>query len=99
MPSYPRACPKCGVLTAEEGFAIDRNAAAGRKSHCKACDRQRRKAYYDAARTKWNAERKAAREALAENISTILRITALASPIAQGPGGASTNLPTGALDT
>jgi hypothetical protein len=50
-------------MTAEEGFAVDRHAAAGRKSHCKACDRQRRKAYYDLNKDEWNAERRAAREA------------------------------------
>jgi hypothetical protein len=63
MPSYPRACPKCDVLTEEEGFAVDRHAAAGRKSHCKVCDRARRNAYYDAHKDEWNAERQAAREA------------------------------------
>jgi hypothetical protein len=63
MPSYPRPCPKCGVMTEEEGFSLDRHAAAGRKSHCRACDRQRRKVYYAAHKDGWNAERQAAREA------------------------------------
>jgi hypothetical protein len=63
MPDYPRACPKCGIPTAKEGFAVDRHAAAGRKSHCKACDRKRRKGYYAAHKDEWNAQRRAAREA------------------------------------
>ena len=63
MPDYPRPCPKCGLETEEEGFALDRLAAAGRKSHCKACDRQRRKAYYAEHREELYAKREAAREA------------------------------------
>jgi hypothetical protein len=63
MPDYPRSCPKCGVETEEEGFALDRFAAAGRKSHCKACDRQRRKAYYAEHREELYAKREAVREA------------------------------------
>jgi hypothetical protein len=63
MPDYPRACPKCGIPTAEEGFAVDRHAAAGRKSHCKACDRKRRKGYYAAHKDELYAQRVAAREA------------------------------------
>jgi hypothetical protein len=47
----------------EEGFGVDRHAAAGRKSHCKACDRKRRKGYYAAHKDEWSAQRAAAREA------------------------------------
>jgi hypothetical protein len=45
-----------------DGFAVDRHAAAGRKSHCKECDRRRQRAYYDAHKDEWNAQRKAERE-------------------------------------
>jgi len=50
-------------VTAEEGFAVDRHAAAGRKSHCRACDRKRRKVYYAAHKDELYAAREAAREA------------------------------------
>ena len=50
-------------MTAEEGFAVDRHAAAGRKSHCRACDRKRRKVYYAAHKDELYAAREAAREA------------------------------------
>ena len=63
MPDFPRPCPKCGALTERDGFAIDRSKASGRKSHCKACDRARRNAYYAAHAAEWNAQRAAAREA------------------------------------
>jgi hypothetical protein len=46
MPSYPKTCSKCGVVTAEEDFGVDRSKASGRTSHCKTCDRERGKAYY-----------------------------------------------------
>ena len=46
-----------------DGFAVDRHAAAGRKSHCKECDRRRQRAYYNAHKDEWNAERQAARQA------------------------------------
>lgn len=63
LPDYPRPCPKCGVETEEEGFALDRHAATGRKSHCKACDRERRRAWYAEHREELYAEREAVREA------------------------------------
>ncbi len=66
MPDYPRPCPKCGVLTEREGFAADRHATAGRKAHCKACDRRRAAAYYAAHREEMYAARVAAREAAYE---------------------------------
>jgi hypothetical protein len=57
MPSYPRPCPKCGVTTDEDGFAIDGSKASGRKSHCKVCDRQRGQAYYAEHRDEFQARR------------------------------------------
>jgi hypothetical protein len=63
MPSHPKPCPKCGVITAEDGFSIDRSKAGGRKSHCKICDGQRAQAYYDAHRDELYAKREAVREA------------------------------------
>ena len=64
MPDYPRPCPKCGQVLERDGFAVDRHAAAGRKSHCKECDRRRQRAYYNAHKDEWNAERQAARQAV-----------------------------------
>ena len=63
MPDYPRPCPKCGVVTEEEGFAVDRSKPGGRKSSCKACDRRRRKIYYQAHKDELYAQRAAAPEA------------------------------------
>jgi hypothetical protein len=63
MPSYPRPCPRCGVLTAEVDFGVDRSKACGRRSYCKACDRRRGRAYYDAHKDELYAQRVAAREA------------------------------------
>jgi hypothetical protein len=63
MPSYPKTCSKCGVMTAETDFGIDRSKTSGRKSHCKACDRERGKAYYAEHRDELYAKREAVREA------------------------------------
>jgi hypothetical protein len=63
MPSYPRPCPHCGVMTAEADFGVDRSKACGRRSYCKACDRRRGRAYYDAHKDELYAQRVAAREA------------------------------------
>jgi hypothetical protein len=64
MPSYPRACPRCGVLTEEAGFGVDSSKANGRRSYCKDCDRRRGKAYYSLHREELLAEREAVREAV-----------------------------------
>lgn len=63
MRSYPRACPRCGVMTAEADFGVDRSKTSGRRSYCKACDRQRGRAYYDAHKDELYAAREAVREA------------------------------------
>jgi hypothetical protein len=63
MPSYPRPCPRCGVITAEADFGVDPSTTAGRRSYCKACDRRRGRAYYDAHKDELYAKRAAAREA------------------------------------
>jgi hypothetical protein len=63
MPDYPRPCPKCGVLAERDGFAADRHAPSGRKSHCRECDRKRAAAYYDAHKDELYAQREAVREA------------------------------------
>jgi hypothetical protein len=59
MPSYPRRCPKCGLMREEEGFGVDRSKTSGRKSHCKTCDRERAKAYYAEHRDELYARREA----------------------------------------
>jgi hypothetical protein len=66
MPSYPRPCPRCGVMTAEADFGVDRSKTGGRRSCCKACDRRRGRAYYDAHKDELYAQRVAAREAARE---------------------------------
>jgi hypothetical protein len=66
MPDYPKPCPKCGVLTERDGFAADRHAPSGRKSHCRECDRKKAAAYYAAHRDELYAQREAAREAARE---------------------------------
>jgi hypothetical protein len=63
MPSYPRACPRCGVMTAKAGFGVGRSKTGGRRSYCKACDRRRGRAYYDAHKDDLYARREAVREA------------------------------------
>ena len=39
MPDYPRACSRCGILTAEADFGADRSKKSGHNSHCRACER------------------------------------------------------------
>jgi hypothetical protein len=63
MPDYPRPCPRCGVMTAEADFSLDSSKPSGRRSYCKACDRRRGRAYYDAHKDELYAQREAAREA------------------------------------
>ena len=63
MVSYPRSCPRCGVMTAEADFGIDLSKAGGRRSYCKDCDRRRGRAYYDAHRDELYARRQAMHEA------------------------------------
>jgi hypothetical protein len=60
---YPRACPRCGVMTAEADFGVDRSKASGRRSYCKACDRRRGRAYYQTRKDELYAQRAATREA------------------------------------
>jgi hypothetical protein len=62
-PDYPRPCSRCKTLTAETGFSVDRSKASGRRSYCRECDRQRRKAYYAEHREELYAQRQAVREA------------------------------------
>jgi hypothetical protein len=50
-------------MTAEADFGVDRSKTSGRRSYCKACDRRRGRAYYDAHKDELHAARKAAREA------------------------------------
>jgi hypothetical protein len=59
-----RLCPGCGVLKAAGEFAVDRHKTSGRKSRCKACDREKASRYYAEHReerlAKLAAERRAA---------------------------------------
>ena len=54
-PPRMRRCSRCGWELALDMFAIDRSKASGLKSHCKACDNEKSRAYYAA-----NRERKLA---------------------------------------
>src|SRR5687767_4681749 len=66
MPDYPRACPKCGVMTEKADFGLDGSKASGRRSYCKACDRKRGRAYYETRKDELYARRQAVREAARE---------------------------------
>jgi len=50
MMVYPRECPGCGILTPEDGFAVDCHQSSGRKSRCRACHRRAAKAYHATVR-------------------------------------------------
>jgi hypothetical protein len=50
-------------MTAEADFSLDSSKPSGRRSYCKACDRRRGRAYYDAHKDELYAQRAAAREA------------------------------------
>jgi hypothetical protein len=50
-------------MTAKAGFGVDRSKTGGRRSYCKACDRRRGRAYYDAHKDDLYAQREAVREA------------------------------------
>jgi hypothetical protein len=73
---YPRACSRCRVLTAEEGFALDRSKASGRRSHCKACDRRRGRACYDAREAARQAELAALAETHRERVEAAKKVAA-----------------------
>ena len=45
-----RRCPGCLETKPVGEFAVDRHKASGRKSRCKACDREKARAYYLANR-------------------------------------------------
>ena len=66
MPDYPRLCPRCRELLGEEAFAGDRSKASGRKSHCRACDREKARRYYEGRRDELKARRVAKRSAAVE---------------------------------
>jgi hypothetical protein len=50
-------------MTAEAGFGVDPSKACGRRSYCKACDRRRGRAYYEAHKDELYAKRQTVREA------------------------------------
>jgi hypothetical protein len=50
-------------MTSEADFGIDLSKTSGHRSYCKACDRRRGRAYYDAHKDELHARRVAAREA------------------------------------
>lgn len=49
MTNDTRTCTQCGELKPSTEFAADKRKASGRKSACKACDRNRAKRYYEKA--------------------------------------------------
>jgi hypothetical protein len=50
-------------MRAEADFGLDSSKPSGRRSYCKACDRERGRAYYAAHRDELYAQREAVREA------------------------------------
>lgn len=46
-PENLRRCSRCGDTKLDRGFARDRSKASGFKSHCKDCDAERAKHYYE----------------------------------------------------
>ena len=66
MSDYPRVCPRCRELLGEKAFSVDRSKASGHKSHCRACDRDWAKRYYEGRRDELRARRVAKRSAAAE---------------------------------
>jgi hypothetical protein len=63
-----RRCPQCREVKPVEEFAIDRGKASGLASRCKACDRERCRAYY--------AEHAEARRAAANQRAALRRAQA-----------------------
>jgi hypothetical protein len=53
-------------MAEEVDFGVGRSKAGGRRSYCRACDRQRREAYDATHRQELSAQRKAVREAARE---------------------------------
>jgi hypothetical protein len=62
-------------MTAEADFGVDRNKASGHRSYCKACDRRRGRAYYNAHRDELYAQREAVREAARQAHLAALSVT------------------------
>jgi hypothetical protein len=63
MADYPRACSRCGVLTAEADFGADRSKKSRHKSHCRACERADYASRKDELQARRDAVREAARQA------------------------------------
>jgi hypothetical protein len=63
MPDYPRACSRCGVLTAEADFGADHSKKSGHKSQCRAGGRADYASRKDALQARRDAVREAARKA------------------------------------
>ena len=64
--SPPKSCTKCGEDLRIEEFARDKTKANGRKSICKACDREKSRRYYEANRERKLASMAKRRAALRE---------------------------------
>jgi hypothetical protein len=73
MPSYPRPCSRCGVLTAEVDFGADRSKTSGHKSHCRACERADYASRKDELYARRDAVREAARWARLKELEVVLR--------------------------
>jgi hypothetical protein len=61
-----KKCTKCGDELRVEEFARDKTKASGRKSICKACDREKSRRYYEANRERKLAYMAERNEALRE---------------------------------
>jgi hypothetical protein len=60
---------------AEDGFAVDRSKASGRKSHCRACDARRAHSWYAEHREELYAQREAGRGAARQAHLAALAVT------------------------
>jgi hypothetical protein len=55
-----RWCATCERRLPVDDFAVDRSKPSGRKSRCKACDREKSRAYYErVGRERYHARRQA----------------------------------------
>ena len=73
MPDYPRACSRCGVVTAEADFGIDHSKKSGHKSHCRACEAADYASRRDELYARREAVREAARQAQLKELAVVHR--------------------------
>jgi len=73
MPDYPRACSRCGILTAEADFGADRSKKSGHNSHCRACEGPTTPLARTSYKGNASAVREAARQARLKELEEVHR--------------------------